>query len=412
MNALILTISTALSTIEDLDQRGLYVDLIRELRNKGVNLYTVSPRQRREHLPTEVLKVNDVNMLKVKTGNITKTKSFIEKGFSMLSIEKQYLKAINRYFKDVEFDMIIYSAPPITLERVIRYLKKKHNSRTYLMLKDIFPQNSVDLGLISEGSLLWRYFRRKEKQLYEISDVIGCMSKGNVDYVLNSNPEIPRDKVEVFPNALQPIPRIPKKTKDTELLRKYGISADSTLFVYGGNLGKPQGIDFLLEVINRFSEVERGYLLIVGSGTEYNRVERHVSNKSLANVKVLSRLPKEEYDKLVSSADVGLVFLDKRFTIPNFPSRLLSYMENSLPILAATDRNTDVKDVLKESKCGFWCESGDLKLYLELAKKLSDDKDLRARMGLDGRIYLENHFDIRKTINVLLRHFPKGESYV
>jgi aspartate 1-decarboxylase len=54
------------------------------------------------------------------------------------------------------------------------------------MLKDIFPQNAVDLGMIKTTgikSLLYKYFRRKEKGLYFISDRIGCMSQANVDYV-------------------------------------------------------------------------------------------------------------------------------------------------------------------------------------------------------------------------------------
>ena len=127
---------------------------------------------------------------------------------------------------------------------------------------------------------------------------------------------------------------------------------------------------------------------------------------------MFKRLPKEEYDKLVKLADVGLIFLDRRFTIPNFPSRLTSYMENSLPILAATDKNTDLKDVLIESKSGFWCESGDIDTFIRYAQKLSEDNDLRNKMGLNGRLYLEENYDITKTVDILLKHLYGDESYV
>jgi len=142
----------------------------------------------------------------------------------------------------------------------------------------------------------------------------------------------------------------------------------------------------------------------VGSGTEYSRIEEHINNVKPTNVKLLAKLPKVEYDKLLTIADVGLIFLDKRFTIPNFPSRLTSYMEYSLPILAATDKNTDLKDVLLNSNSGFWCESGDISSFINYANKLSSDEELRLKMGENARKYLEDNYDIIKTIDIILKH--------
>lgn len=408
MNILFLT----LSKMEDINQRGIYTDLVKELSERGINIYVVSPRQKRENLPTELTKIDNINILKVRTGNITSTKSFIEKGISTIRIEYQYLKAIKKYFKNVKFEMVIYSTPPITFNKIIKYFKRKQSSKTYLILKDIFPQNAVDIEVMKKGSLLWKYFRNKEVSLYENSDIIGCMSKGNMNYILEHNKFLNKDKVEIFPNAIKPINRIEKKEKDLEIFKKYNIPINSTIFIYGGNLGKPQGIDFLLEVVDNFYKIEKGYLLIIGSGTEYDRIKEHIENTNPKKVSLFNRLPKEEYDKLVKLADVGLIFLDRRFTIPNFPSRLTSYMENSLPILAATDKNTDLKDVLIESKSGFWCESGDIDTFIRYAQKLSEDSDIRNKMGLNGRLYLEENYDITKTVDILLKHLYGDESYV
>lgn len=398
--------------MENTNQRGIYTDLVRELSEREINIYVVSPRQKREGLPTELSKEGNINILKVKTGNITSTKSFVEKGFSTIMIEYQYLSAIRRYFKNVNFDMVIYSTPPITFNKILKYFKTNQKSKTYLMLKDIFPQNAVDIEMMRKGSLLWRYFRNKEIQLYKNSDMIGCMSKGNMEYILKHNDFIKKDKVEIFPNAIKPSYRIERRGKDIEVLDKYNIPKDSTLFIYGGNLGKPQGVDFLLEVADNFHKVEKGHLLIVGSGTEYNKIKEYIENKRPEKVSLYKILPKEEYDKLVSSADVGLIFLDRRFTIPNFPSRLTSYMENSLPILAATDVNTDLKDVIRESNSGFWCESGDIKSFIEYAQSLSKNKELKNQMGRNGRLYLEENYDITKTIDILLKHLHGDEAYV
>ena len=57
--------------------------------------------------------------------------------------------------------------------------------------------------MFSKRSLIYRLFRKKEKDLYQISDFIGCMSPANVDYVLTHNPEIKADRVEICPNSIK-----------------------------------------------------------------------------------------------------------------------------------------------------------------------------------------------------------------
>jgi glycosyltransferase involved in cell wall biosynthesis len=391
-----------LASMEDIFQRGIYTDLIRAIADKGHNVYVVAPRQRRSGLPTAVSIYGNIHVLKVMTGNITKV-GLVEKGLTTLKIESNYEDAIKEHFNDVKFDLIVYSTPPITFERVVRHLKKKHNAKTYLILKDIFPQNAVDIGLMRNKGLMWRYFRRRERTLYQLSDIIGCMSPANMNYVLKHNPDISKDKVEIFPNSIKPISRFVKR-KNSVLLSKYNIPENTVLFVYGGNLGKPQGIDFLIEVIDNFHQVENSSLMIVGSGTEYAKIEKHILSTRPVNVALHNYLPKAEYDELLRSADVGLIFLDPRFTIPNFPSRLTAYMESSIPIIAATDVNTDLKDVLIESKSGFWSVSGDLDSFLNNARRLAQDQELRLKMGLNGRIYLEEHYDVTKTVEILLKH--------
>ena len=398
LNVLFLT----LINMEDIQVRGIYTDLIREMAAKGINMYVVSPREKRSKLPTELEKKDNINVLKVKVGNITKV-AMIEKGISTIRIENQYLKAIKEYFADIKFDMVMYSTPPITFEKIVTYFKKTQGSKTYLVLKDIFPQNAVDLEMMKENSLIWKYFRKKEQKLYEISDVIGCMSQANLEYIIKHN-DIPREKIEVFPNSIKPLPKKAQEKNNTHIYDEYNIPKEDVLYVYGGNLGKPQGIDFLIEVIKNFHKVKDSYLLIVGSGTEFDKINNYILKNKPTNVKLLKRMPKHVYDQLLDMTDVGLIFLDKRFTIPNFPSRLTAYMESSIPVLAATDKHTDIKDVIIESESGYWSESGEIDTFIENAKQLSRDKSLRIQMGQNGREYLEANYDVTKTVNIILSH--------
>ena len=100
-----------------------------------------------------------------------------------------------------------------------------------------------------------------------------------------------------------------------------------------------QGLIFLLDVIAANEERNESYFIIVGSGTEYGKIKSWFEANHPDNSMLLSSLPKKEFDDLVKACDVGLIFLDKRFTIPNYPSRLLSYLENRMPVLLATDQD-------------------------------------------------------------------------
>ena len=354
MNILFLT----LIDFSTIDEPGIYQDLLREFYKNGHSVYVISPVERRRKQDTLILTI-----LKLRIGNTQKT-NFLEKGISTVCIEYQFIRGIKRYFANVKFDAVIYSTPPITFCNAIEFVRKRDRATTYLLLKDIFPQNAVDIGIMTKQGLrgiIYRIFRAKEKKLYRISDHIGCMSQANVNYILEHNPEIDPNIVEVCPNSVEVIDMSVEEEIRKDIRRTYKIPLDKKVFVYGGNLGRPQGINFMIECLKSQEKNKEVFFLIVGDGTEFDKIEAYVHRDKPSNVRLMKRLPKEDYDKMVAACDVGMIFLDHRFTIPNFPSRLLSYMQAKIPVLAVTDPNTDIGKVIVDGGFGWWCESNSLK---------------------------------------------------
>lgn len=400
MNVLFLTTGT----MQSIEQHSIYPDLLRCFRNQGHDVYCVSSYEKRTGKNTELVEDHGAHILHVQIGNLTKT-STIEKGISTLLIEKQYKLAIKKYLSGVKFDLVMYSTPPITLVNVIEYVKKRDNCKSYLLLKDIFPQNAVDLGMMQKSglkSILYKYFRNKEKKLYSISDFIGCMSQANVDYVIKHNPEINPEIVEICPNSVEPIDMsVDQETRDA-IRKKYGIPVDKKVFVYGGNLGKPQGIDFMIECLKSQEQNEDVFFLIVGDGTEYKKIETYVTVNQSPKVKLMKRLPKEDYDKMVGACDVGLIFLDHRFTIPNFPSRLLSYLQAQIPVLAVTDPNTDIGKVIVDGGFGWWCESKDVSDFERMIEIIMSSAIDEYRVN--GYQYLLNQYSADNGYQIIIKH--------
>lgn len=388
--------------MDSIEQHAIYPDLLRCFRDNGHNVYTVSSYERRTGKETKLIEDHGTHMLHVKIGNLTKTNT-IEKGISTVMIEKQYKTAITKFLSNVKFDLVMYSTPPITLVKVIEYVKKRDNCKSYLLLKDIFPQNAVDLGMMQRSGvkgLLYKYFRCKEKKLYAASDYIGCMSQANVDYVLSHNPEVKPEKVEVCPNCVDVIDASVTYEKRNEIRKKYGVPLDKKVFVYGGNLGKPQGIPFLIECLKKVQDNKDAFFLIVGGGTEYKRIESFISEAHPHNIKLMQSLPKNDYDAMVGACDVGMIFLDHRFTIPNYPSRLLAYMQAKLPVLAATDPNTDIGKVIVEGGFGWWCESNNSSHFADMVRTITEQNT--EAFGERGFNYLINKYTAEKGFKIVV----------
>lgn len=428
MNLLFLS----LLDFQSIKERGIYTDLLREFAHMGHNIYIVSPFERRNSGHSGLVREEEnVSLLKVRIGNTQKT-NLIEKGVSTLLLEYQIKEAIGKYWDNICFDIILYATPPITFERVIRHVVENtergfgKRPLTYLMLKDIFPQNAVDLGMFRKDSPIYGYFRMKEKRLYEISDYIGCMSPENCRYLLRHNPQIGRKRTEVLPNAVSPL-RTAGKAEDErtrkmvnkavmasrrrKLREKYNIPENALVFLYGGNLGKPQDVEYIIRCLRENEGKEDRFFLICGSGTDYGRLHdyhEYVRHKHGCNFCLESMLPREEYDMLTSACDVGLIFLDYRFTIPNFPSRLLSYMEAGIPVLAATDKSTDLGRIITKNGFGFWCESSRTENFTTAVEKIISEKERLSLMGERGRDYLLRHFTTDKCALKIMEKIAKG----
>ncbi|MBQ7089048.1 MAG: glycosyltransferase family 4 protein [Clostridia bacterium] len=400
MNVLFLSISS----LPPLTEHGISLDLIRQMRQHGHNVYAVCSRQRREGKPTSLTEECGCHVLRVRIGN-NKNANVIEKGITNLMMPHQYIAAVKKYFSDVKFDVVLYPTPPVTQAATVAYIKKRDGAKSYLLLKDIFPQNAVDIGMMTKKglkSVIYKMFRRKEEKLYRLSDSIGCMSQANLDYLLRHNPYIPAEKVHINPNSVDVFPYERNRTAKAEIYEKYGIPTEATTFIYGGNLGRPQDIPFIIECLKANTDKPDRFFVVCGNGTEYPKLKAYVEEYHPSNVLLINGLPKTEYEVFVKAFDVGLIFLDHRFTIPNFPSRLLSYMQSRMPVLACTDSNTDIGDVITDGGFGWWCGSNSVENFTAAVEQaIASDREA---MGDKGYAYLADHYTSAHSYETLMNH--------
>lgn len=379
----------------------IYTDLAEKLHETGHELTVAVAEQARNKKNTGLEKERGFDVLRVVTGNYYDV-GLIEKGITTLKIPMLMKKGITKYLGDKEFDFILFEAPPVTNAGLVAWAKRKFSCPSYLMLKDIFPQNAVDLRIMKQNGLLYRYFLAKEKQLYQTADTIGCMSLANKNYLIERNPWLDSSKLEIFPNTK----KITKtfETNEYPMRERYGIPKDACVFLFGGNMGRPQYIELLCQAIKECKDNNEIFFLFVGRGTDRYKLEQTISDNTISNAKLIENLPRDDYEQITKECDVGLIVLDPKFTIPNYPSRILSYMEYAKPVLAVTDKVTDLKDLITEAQCGEWVWSGDADAFIAKVKTMARSNELSTQ-GFNGREYVVKNFQVKHSVEILEKHF-------
>ncbi len=378
------------------EKSGIYADLMNALAAGGADVTIVSCRSDKEADYDKIKEQNNCKMLHIKVADQFGA-NMIKKAYVQMRIPSAMIHGIKKHLWHENYDLILYPTPPITFAPVVKKCKKHFNTKTFLMLKDIFPQNAVDLGMIRENSIIHRAYKKIEKELYNVSDCIGCMSMANKKYIAEHCSKEIAKKTIIFPNTIN------CEQLKAEQERVYRGRDKETVFLFGGNMGKPQDVGFLLDCIYELRDYSKAKFLLVGSGSETGKIEQFIKNNKVANVEFHSSLPRMEYEKIVSQSDVGIVLLNYKFTIPNFPARTLSYLAKGIPILAATDMVTDVRNLVEEdAKCGLWCASNDKQAFCEAVKKFCEMEACELEeKGQNGYKYLKENYTVEKSYEII-----------
>ena len=224
---------------------NMYSDLISEFTERGHFVDVAALSEKRNQIKTHMEEGKNLNILYVNCGNIQKVNKY-SKVLNSFGAGISLLFAARKYLKGRAYDTIIFALPPLTIAPAVIYLKKYFHTKLYLLLKEFWPQDPVDLGAMKKGGIVWLVFRYLEKLLYRNSDYIGTMSEAGITFLKDNNPNLTA-WMEVCPNS-QKAMFIDVENK-TEIRKKYDLPVNKTIFVFGGNFGVSQGIPEMVSEI-------------------------------------------------------------------------------------------------------------------------------------------------------------------
>ncbi len=333
---------------------------------------------RQGHVPTVIIpsssldkpwileEMNGVQVLRVKApptkdiGYIRRTiNEFMLPFFMLYNLRKSPLAK-------VKWDGVVWYSPTIFLGPIANALKKASNCRSYLIVRDIFPEWAVDMGLMGRG-LPYRFFKAIERYQYSVADVIGVQTPGNLAYI-DACKLKPSQRVAVLQNWLAHAPVVGSSISVID-----GPLADRKIFVYAGNMGIAQGMRILIDLAERLHHRDDIGFLFVGRGSDAKVLREESFTRGLSNVVFFDEIDPTEIPGLYAQCHIGIVALDARHKTHNIPGKFLTYMQSGLPVLACINHGNDLVELIGREVVGHACTDYSVETLQCLAESLVDD---------------------------------------
>lgn len=353
-------------------------DLSREFAAQGHRPVVVVPSPMLDE-PWVVEKLDGVEVLRV-AAPPTRSPSFVRRAIAEMWLPfAMYFNIRRSPFASANWDLLVWYSPPIFFGPLIAKLlrKSKGTNKTYLILRDIFPEWAVDLGLIRRGPI-YLVFKAIAAFQYSVAEVIGVQTESNLHYV--EKWARPPRRIEVLRNWLEVTPDVGSsiEVRNTPLTGR-------KIFVYIGNMGVAQGIDIFIDLIHSLRDRTDIGFLFVGRGTEFARLEAEKASRDLSNALFLGEIDSSEIPGLLAQCHVGLVALHPDHKTHNIPGKFVSYLQYGVPVLARVNPGTDLMRLIEAEQVGKVYVGNSVDELKKLAEQLMDDEGLRHSMSQRGR---------------------------
>lgn len=289
--------------------------------------------------------------------------------------------------RERDADAILLSSPPLSLAGTAILLKHVLHRPLVLDLRDLWPENAIDLGLLRSRPLIW-LSRRLEKRAYRAADLIAVVTPAYRDYLLKAG--VAEEKIRYFPNS--PDKLLVTLTQEPAQIRNDLGIPGKFVIGYFGNHGYAAKLTQILDVARLLKDDPDFFFLFAGSGFDRENLIRSAEEQGLTNVLFLPNCSLPEACELIRSCDVCIASLLRAESMKLvYPSKIFEYMSFAKPILHTVDGIC--RELIDQAGCGFYCEPERPEQLAKKIRWLRAHPDEAKRLGQNGCEYADRHFN-------------------
>ena len=340
MKVLIVTVNFRTVT----ENAWLLDDLAAEFAHLGhsVDVLVHSPTAPRKHglqQRDDGINVFSVGTERVPNGRVSKLASYIATGFRMHTTGWRWAKR-NRY------DLCVYpSIASFSYGFPARLRRRGVVSTLLFVMWDFFPVHHIDIGRI-RGGIASNALKRTERLSIQRADVIAVMSRANEVFLRSYHRGVSTRTITIPPWATGgELTAVEKRTRFS--------------VIFGGQLVRGRGVDTLIDAALLLQDAGVNVeILIAGSGPDEERLRAHASEVGAANVSFTGGLPRDKYREVLRSCHVGVAVTVAGVTPPSFPSKIVEYCANGIPVVVSVEDSSDAGSFVETHGAGLTVSAG------------------------------------------------------
>lgn len=382
--------------------------LVNVMRNSGYQVDVISPHpnypQKAKYAkpPKLIYHVSDLNVTYLPI-YIPFRDSLVKRFLSYMSYTTFSFFYVLFTFK--KYDIVVASSPPI-FTSFAAYLASWFKRTKFIWdIRDFWPEIGVELGILKDPFMI-KSLAKLESIMLNNSDGILVTSEGSKKHLLgkglnHSNIGVAYNGAdsEVFKPACF--------ERKLEIRQKYGLDNSKLILTYFGSFNS--GMNDILLLADALSSLEsikdKFQVVLIGDG--YNKTEFINKIRNKVDFVDMGSQGNKITAEIVSGCDLSLIPRKSlnNDTGGNIPVKCFESWACGIPVLLASDSQTEIASIFSECQAGFKVNSNSVE---ELKNKIREiilgEFDLK-KMGELGRNFVENKYDrniqAKSLINVI-----------
>jgi colanic acid biosynthesis glycosyl transferase WcaI len=262
------------------------------------------------------------------------------------------------------------------------------HTRTWLHVQDFELDAAFELGLL-KGQRLRRLAERWERGTLGGFDRVSTISAAMRQRAVGKG--VSAARALLLPNwvDLETIRASGQQERACNpYLEELGISPQAVVLLYSGSMNKKQGLDQLVDVIQRLADLPDLVWLLAGEGP--SKADLLAATAGMVQVRVLPLQPLERLNDWLNLADIHLLPQRAGAADLVLPSKLLGILASGRPVVASSPAGSELGQLAEQA--GLRVEPEDPAAFAGAVRALVADGELRHRLGRQARRLVEQRF--------------------
>ena len=300
-------------------------------------------------------------------------------------------------------DLCYVTSTPLTTGLIGLYLRRQFEMPFYFEVRDLWPEALVQMQVV-KSRVIKRLLYRLERRIYQRAKALIALSPGIEQYIRRV---VPNQTVHLIPNMADC--RFFSKSERNAYHEKQFDVEGKFVVTYFGSMGRVNHLEYLVDAAHacQQQQLHEVQFLIVGEGSELDRIKAYVQQLNLGNVQFVPHQNKYGLLSVLNVTDAAYVsFADYPVLETNSPNKYFDALATGK--LCITNTRGWIADMVEEHGCGFYADPYHPESLVAQLAPFVNDRGLLARYQANARTLGEQQFEREKQVEALLNSLGMG----